>query len=232
MTPQRVDGLGEEAQDVHRRLVEHAVRRLRDAGRAITMGITGADASGKSSFAGAVCDVLRAHGQPFQLVHVDDFLRPRRVRYAGDLDEAEKYLNQSYDFDPLVEHVLVPVRRGGEVETSMMHLDVATDRYEVERRYRVRPGTLVVLEGVFLLRPELRRHLDFLVFLDAPDEELEQRGTARDAALLGQDVTRRFREKYLPAQRRLMAQYPPRSHADVIIDNTDWREPRILWGPR
>jgi uridine kinase len=213
-------------------IVDWALATLDRTASPFALGITGADASGKSHLAEAIGAELKRRKRPYQIVHVDDFLRPRAIRYSGDATEVEKYLDQSFDLNHLVDAVLEPLRRNGSVVTTITHLDVITDRYEVERTYRADGKTLVVIEGVFLLRPDVRCYLDGLVFLDAPDDELRARGRRRDAAQLGPDADRRFREKYLPAQHRLFSLYPPCEHADVIIDNRDWRRPRITrwWG--
>jgi uridine kinase len=197
-----------------------------ERGGPLVVGVTGADASGKSHFAADLADRLRAEAK-CQLIHVDDFHRPRAVRYAGPQSEAEKYLWQSIDLDQLAGEVLAPVHRYGELRRTMQHLHIEDDTYTVERAYDIDSGTIVLVEGVFLLRPPVREHLHHLVFLDVDEEALVARGSQRDRDLHGPGTERKFREKFLPAQRRVFAAHPPNEHADVIIDNNDWASPTV-----
>lgn len=192
------------------------------------IGVTGPDASGKSFLADRLSGSLRDMGCAVQLVHVDDFHRPRSERYAGSRPEYLKYLEQSIDLDALVEQVLAPARTSGSLDTQLLHLDILSDTRTVNREYRVGPETIVIVEGVFLLMERVRAHLDQVIFLQVDDEELVRRGSIRDADLLGTDVERRFREKYLPAQKLLFSAQPPEIHADIVVDNNDWRTPYVV----
>ena len=162
-----------------------------------------------------------------QIVHVDDFHRPRATRYGGDLPEDAKYLRQSIDLDQLADEVLAPIHACGQLRRTMRHLHIETDTYSVERTYDVDRRTIVVVEGVFLLRPPVSRYLHHLVFLEVAEETLIARGTLRDRELHGAAAERKFREKYLPAQRHVFAECPPHQHADVVIDNNDWNHPTV-----
>jgi uridine kinase len=219
--------------ELTRRLADRLVQERLDNGGPVVLGLTGADASGKSRLAGSLARHLDDRGVENQLVHVDDFHRPRSERYAGRRPEPEQYLHQSIDLEALVREVLGPIRRDGQLRHTARHLDLLTDGYTTERTYRVTERTIVLVEGVFLLREPVRSYLDLIVVLTADEEELVARGSQRDELVQGADAERRFREKYLPAQRALFAAHPPEQLADIIIDNTNWERPRVVrWGPR
>jgi uridine kinase len=216
-----------------RRLADHLVHQQHSMGRPLVVGITGADASGKSWLAGSLAQHLADRGVDHELVHVDDFHRPRRERYAGPRPEPDQYRHQSIALDALVQDVLSPIRTHGRLDQTLRHLDLRTDRYTTERSYRVTERSIVVVEGVFLLRRPVRVHLDLIVFLAVDEEVLVARGAGRDESVHGSDAERRFRQKYLPAQRVVFAANPPEQLADVIIDNTDWDQPQVIrWGNR
>ena len=73
-------------------------------------------------------------------------------------------------------------------------------------------ATLVV-DGVFLNRPELRGLWNWSVWLEVPVEVADARLIARD----GRGLTAR----YLGGQELYLAQARPRVAASVIVDNTD-----------
>jgi uridine kinase len=85
-----------------------------------------------------------------------------------------------------------------------------------------------LLEGVFLLRPELIGFHDLTVLLDIPSSAVIGRAQKRDVPRLGGDVLRKYNKKYLEAQRRHFAEVDPWTVADIIIDNSDWEHPRVV----
>jgi uridine kinase len=93
-------------------------------------------------------------------------------------------------------------------------------------------GTLVV-DGVFLLRPELRNLWALSVYLHVTPEESLRRALQRDVALFGSEaeVERRYRTRYLPGQALYRRDASPETHADVLVDNGDVTAPIVLrWG--
>ncbi len=205
----------------------------RRPGRLVVVGVTGIDASGKSHLTAELATLLRGRGAAVQTVHVDDFHHPRRQRYAPGVNDPDRYLRHSFDFTRLIGQILEPLRRDGELHTALTHLDLATDTFTAHRTYTIDAGTVVLVEGVFLLRPQLRRLLDLTVYLHVPEHTALLRGSTRDTSPAGVDVAGRYRSKYLPAQREFLRQHPPAELADLIVDNTDWDRPTVLRrGPR
>jgi uridine kinase len=192
--------------------------------------VTGVDTAGKTRFARALADALEAVGRRVQLVHADDFHRPRAERYTGTGDEADAYYERSFDLPLLIDRVLEPARAERSLDVTLELLDVVTDRRDVRRSYRAGPDAVLLVEGVFLLRPELRHYWDFAILLEAPAAVVHERARDRDVPVFGDDVLRKYRDKYLPAQGRYTLASRPRERAHVVIDNADWREPRILGG--
>lgn len=196
--------------------------------RPYLLGITGKDASGKTQLAQQLYQQLQSTGITTHLIHVDDFHRPRAERYHGQRPESEKYRYQSIDFEQLRTEVLLPLRHTGQLRRRLQLLDIPTDEYTLTRNYDIAAHDIVLVEGVFLLGEELRELFDDLICLTVSEAELLRRGVSRDADLLGDDATRRFQEKYLPAQRQLFEQFPPEQYATILIDNEDYCHPRVV----
>jgi uridine kinase len=94
-------------------------------------------------------------------------------------------------------------------------------------------GAVLLFDGVFLLRPQLRACWDIAIFVDAGPDEVLRRALVRDARLMGgpDRVRERYRRRYLPAQQLYRADAAPEASADVIIDNTDPVRPRVVKWP-
>ena len=86
---------------------------------------------------------------------------------------------------------------------------------------------MLLLDGVFLLRPELIDHWDLTVFVSAAFDQTLDRARIRDLVLLGSaaEVERRFRTRYIPAQELYFAEARPADHADITVHNDDPRLP-------
>lgn len=216
-------------QVVHR--VTGIVLAAKPPDRPIVVGITGMDTSGKTMFAGRLAEALRSRGTPFELVHVDDFHNPKSVRYAPEMPEPTQYYELSIDFPRLVAHVLRPVRETGRLDIALRLLDLSTDTWTLHRRYSVTAESVLLVEGVFLFRPEVRPWIDLAVHLDVTEPEVIKRARVRDLPTQGEEVMRKYRTKYLAAQRAYLDRHPPEVFADVIVDNTDWSAPVLRMLP-
>lgn len=82
---------------------------------------------------------------------------------------------------------------------------------------------VLLLDGVFLLRPELIDRWDLSIFVSVAFEQAVERARIRDLARLGSaaEVERRFRTRYIPAQKLYFATACPADHADIIVHNDE-----------
>jgi uridine kinase len=126
--------------------------------------------------------------------------------------------------------LLRPLGPGGDRVHVTRVFDMQADRaIHVSPRTASRDAVLL-LEGVFLLRPELREQFDYTVFLDAPFDVCLTRALARDTQATGDDaaaIRARYASRYWPAQRLYFAEVGPRELADLVIDHADPLAPSI-----
>lgn len=86
----------------------------------------------------------------------------------------------------------------------------------------------MIVEGIFLLREDVREFIDYMVFLHVEPQEMLDRAYRRDVPHQGLSVLRKYHEKYIPGQRFFLQQNRPQDHADVIIDNSRWHSPTVI----
>ena len=199
-------------------LKEIETRKKKD--RTFVVGITGIDCSGKSLFAESFEKFLISRGFETQMISIDDFHNPRAYRYSGK-DQIENYYNRSFDNKAIVEKLLIPVHEKRSHSAKLTILNWQTDKYDIEKEFSFNQNTIVILEGVFLFRKELSPYIDYKVFIEIPFEESKRRAEIRDT----EETLRKYVEKYLPAQRRYLNEFPPQETADMIIDNSNWEYP-------
>lgn len=88
---------------------------------------------------------------------------------------------------------------------------------------------LLVFDGVFLLRPELRDAWELVVFVAVEPDESLRRALERDVELFDsrEEVERRYRTRYLPGQQLYLQEALPLDHADFVVANDDPARPRL-----
>jgi uridine kinase len=200
------------------------VTRLSRAHDRVLVGIDGPDAAGKSTLADRLAESLPA---PVLRVSVDRFHLPQKVRHRRGQLSAEGYYQDSFDYPALLTRCLAPFRAGApQVQT-------ASYDYRADGRSRtdaeVPSRTILVVDGVFLLRPQLRDLWTLSVYLRVSPEETRQRAAARDLALFGSrdEIQRRYLERYLPGQELYRSEAHPEQTAHVVIGNEHPRCPVI-----
>ncbi len=82
----------------------------------------------------------------------------------------------------------------------------------------VEPNSIVLIEGVFLQRPEWRSFLDFVIFLDCPRTLRHERVLKRDSYIGNhQEILSKYKRRYWPAENHYMDSVKPISNADVVV---------------
>jgi uridine kinase len=202
------------------------IKRKR-ADKAFVVGISGIDGAGKTKFAESLEEFLIARDYTTQMIAIDDFHNPQADRYAGD-NQADNYYNRSFNIDLIVEKLLLPLQQGNAFSIQLTLLDWHTDKYDIEKTYSFDQKTIAIIEGVFLFRKGLSPYIDYKIFLEIPFEESKRRALFRDATVSEAEL-RKYDEKYVPAQRKYLAEFPPSEIADMIIDNVNWESPYITF---
>jgi len=83
---------------------------------------------------------------------------------------------------------------------------------------------VLLLEGIYLLRPDFRPRYDLAIWIDCTFETAIERAIARgQEGLPPGETVRAFRTIYLPAQEIHFARDDPRAAADLVVVN----DPRL-----
>jgi uridine kinase len=175
--------------------------------RLTRIGVDGVDGAGKTSLAEEIAQLLTKRGRPSIRVSLDFFERPPAERYARGKLSPEGYYLDAFDVEGLHAHVL---SIGGP------------------------PELVLVVDGIFLQRPELADLWDATVWVDADLEPAAERAGERDSVRtdsLEQELER-YRLRYFPAQRRYIEEQRPRERATFVLRNTQLDEPELVKQPR
>ena len=195
--------------------------------RPVLVAVDGVDGSGKTTFADELAGVLRASGRFDEVVRasVDGFHHPREHRHALGRT-GETFWSRSFDYPALLRELVTPWRTGPGSSYRVAVHDVDAERPLDLPAAVVPERGLLLVDGIFTQRDELREHWDLTVLLDVPFEVSVSRMARRDGTV--DDQAHPSQARYVDGQRIYFATCAPRGRADVVVDNSDLGAPRIL----
>lgn len=194
------------------------------------VAIDGVDGSGKTFLADELAEKLGASGRQIIRVSIDKFHNPRSIRYQKGRNSPEGYYADSFNNVLVVENVLLPLGPNGDRKFKSAAFDYKTDAEVAVPVEEAERDAILLMDGIFLQRPELASYWDLKVFLDVDFEYTVARAVKRDGWYLGsEDETRKiYDERYVPGQQLYFKEADPRTTADIVIDNTDFKNPRFV----
>ncbi len=200
--------------------------------RPVMVALDGIDAAGKTTLADELVPWCRRHKRPVLRATIDGFGRPKSERYARGEFSPVGYYQDAFDYPFLIERFLKPLHAFEEpVSVIAAKFDFRTDSEALRKEIQIARNTVVLFDGVFLFRPELREYWDLKIFIEIDFETSFKRGVEREAPLPGgpDNIRRKYEARYIPGQQIYMAEVRPRSLADIVIDNNMPQNPRLLF---
>lgn len=196
------------------------------AERVLRVGIDGVDGAGKSVFGDELAAALEAAGRRTIRASVDGFHNPRALRYRQGRYSPLGYFFDSYDYAQLKAVLLGPLSPGGDGRYRSAVFDHRADASVAAPEAQAVPGDILVFDGIFLHRPELREYWDFSIFLEVEFAVSIPRCARRDNA--SPDLNAQANRRYIEGQEYYLRTSDPRRHATLVIDNEVFEAPRIV----
>ncbi|TSI12471.1 uridine kinase [Brevibacterium aurantiacum] len=155
---------------------------------------------------------------------IDGFHHPRATRYAKGTGP-ESFYHSSYDYPAFLRFVVEPLRAGRSVIPAV---------WDVEADVPVQPCPLdlsddciLLVEGIFLHRAQLRDCWDASVWVDVPFAVSVPRGNLRFSGSFDPDPDSELNHRYVGGQRIYFRECSPWEQATWIFDNTDLGHPSL-----
>jgi uridine kinase len=195
----------------------------------VRVAIDGVDAAGKTTLADELVDPVQARGLAVIRASVDGFHNPRDVRYRRGSNSPRGYYCDSFDYQALRSFLLEPLGPGGKLRYRTAVFDYRSDSPVHAPVRLAHPDSVLLFDGVFLLRPELYDFWDLTIFVDVDPDVSVQRACARHQreSSLMEDTSARYRQRYVPGQRLYLKLCRPKERADAIVENNDWTNPSL-----
>jgi uridine kinase len=190
-------------------------------GRAI-IAVDGPDGAGKTRFADALAARLGVGNRAVFRASIDDFHQSRARRHARGKDSAEGFYRDSFDYPTFKRMLTEPFRTGWIGSFNLKAFDLKRD-LPIQPVWSSGPkDAILVVDGIFLNRPELHGIWNYSIWLDVDREVAEARMLNRDGAA-------EYPERYSAGQELYLKEAKPRELANAIIDNNDFDHPKRIF---
>lgn len=193
----------------------------------VIVAVDGVDGAGKTIFSDALATVFREAGCETFRASIDDFHRPRFERHLAGEDSPEGFYRDSFDYRTLRRVLIDPFLMAGSTGFQTTAFDLRRDAPTESRWQTAGEDAVLVIDGIFLNRPELRDAWNYSVFLDVPWSVAYARMAGRDGVDPDPDAPSNAR--YRLGQDLYFAEAFPRAAASAIVDNTDPEAPRRVF---
>ncbi|MCU1419868.1 MAG: Uridine kinase [Mycetocola sp.] len=189
----------------------------------VLVAVDGISGSGTARFADDLAEVLREEDRTVFRASIDDFHRPREERYARGREAAQGYYSDSIDSSLFRRALIEPFRMAGSTGFQLVGFDEERNVGEGARWATGPKDAFLVVDGVFLHRPELRGLWHYSIWLDVPLDEAYRRLHEWIGADPRADAPSNAR--YVGGQTLYTLDAAPRGQASVVIDNADEAHP-------
>ncbi|QUH21614.1 uridine kinase [Alkaliphilus sp. B6464] len=183
------------------------------------VAIDGLGGSGKTTITKSIAENLKTKGYNPVIIHIDDFIQPKSVRYNEKYEEWFCYYHLQWRYKYLIDNILCPIYDGEKMIDRKIELyDKDIDEYKVKDFKYDSDKSLLIIEGVFLQRPELKKFLNYVIYLDIPKDIRLERVIKRDRYIGNdQQIVDKYKTRYFPAEERYISTCCPKDNADLVI---------------
>jgi len=197
----------------------------------ILVGIDGVDASGKTALADNLADRLEESNRQIIRASIDGFHNPKATRYRKGRNSPNGYYQDSFNHHLIIDKLLKPLS-SGDLKYKEVVFDYRIDDEVNVPSKKADKDAILIMDGIFLFRPELLHFWDIRVFLDVGFDVTVQRAIkrAKDQESLDseQEIMDQYNCRYVPGQKLYFQEATPQEKADILIDNTNYENPIIV----
>lgn len=199
--------------------------------RPIRLGIDGIDASGKTTLANLLAGQLKSQSADVIRVSIDGFHNPKSIRYRKGRNSPVGYYKDSFNNQAIIDNLLSPLGEDGDLRYRKAIFDFKTDCEIFLPFENAESDSILIMDGVFLFRPELINYWDIRIFLEVDFKIALSRAVKRkrDIDYLGseKEILDKYSQRYVPGQQLYFQEAHPQEKVDIVIDNNDFENPII-----
>jgi uridine kinase len=192
----------------------------------ILVAIDGIDRAGKTVFADDLVGFIKDSGRSVIRASLDDFHNPRDFRYQRGRNSPEGYYFDSFNYKALFQYLLNPLGPNGDRKYKSKVFDFVNDEWVKMEPMIASNDSILLFDGIFLLRPELEETWNLAIYLEISYDESIKRAIESDEGV-SSEKSELYQSRYIPGQKLYHIHVGPKRKADIIVDNNDPENPVI-----
>jgi uridine kinase len=186
--------------------------------RSLLVGVSGIDGCGKGYLATQLQAHLALQGVIPAVLNVDGWLNLPQKRFDQSAPAVNFYEN-AIRLDQFFSQLVIPLRNGRSIHLLADLVEETASDYR-KHTYDYRDVSVILVEGIFLFKPEYREYFDLAIWIDCSFPTALARAIDRAQEGLSPAKTiAAYETIYFPAQRIHLSHDHPRENADLILDN-------------
>lgn len=166
----------------------------------ITLAVDGHCASGKTTLANQLADILDA-----QVIHMDDFFLPVNMRTEQRLAQA----GGNVHYERFCDEVVAGIKNGKSFKYGIYSCSTGT----LSKSEVIYPEKSIIIEGAYSLHPEIPDIYDLKIFLETDKETQLERILKRN----GKKALEVFKAKWIPFENRYFEESDIKDKCDIIL---------------
>lgn len=195
--------------------------------RSLLVGISGIDGCGKGYLAAQLQAHLARYSVIPAILNVDRWLNLPQTRFDRSAP-AINFYDHAIRLDQFFRQLVLPLR-----DRRSIHLvaDIVAETASDygKHTYDYRDVSVVLVEGIFLFKPQYRKHFDLAIWIECSFPTALARAIERaQEGLSPADTIAAYDTIYFPAQKIHLAQDKPRENADLIFENDTHQTSALL----
>ena len=186
--------------------------------RSLLVGVSGIDGCGKVYVTTQLQAHLALQGVIPAILNVDGWLNLPQKRFDPSAPAVNFYEN-AIRLDRFFSQLVIPLRDRRSVHLVADLVEETASDYR-KHSYDYRDVPVILVEGIFLFKPEYRKYFDLAIWIDCSFPTALARAIDRaQEGLSPANTIAAYDTIYFPAQRIHLAQDKPRETADLIFEN-------------
>lgn len=192
----------------------------------VRVAVDGVDGAGKTFFANELAARIR---RPVIRASTDAFHHPRAVRYAKGKHSPEGFFEDSFNYPKLKERLLDPLSSNPPENYCCEFFDHRKDAEVVSDWKEPPEHGVLIFDGIFAHRPELREYWDYSIFLEVSPAVSVRRCILREGLKdVPDDPKDVAHARYVGGQSIYLATCDPSSRCTRHIVNEEIDSPRVV----
>jgi uridine kinase len=194
------------------------LRKKVSSERAILIGISGIDGSGKGYIAEQLFQIILKEGYKAVTINTDGWLNLPQIRF-NRMNPAQNFYDRAFRFEEMFERLILPLKRNRSIDLISDYTKETANDF-LKHEYHFENVDVILLEGIFLFKEVQREHFDLAVWIECSFESALKRAIQRkQEGLSNEETVQAYEEIYFPAQRIHIEKDQPQLFADIRIEN-------------